>query len=584
MSRAGSTCTATCSGASHSPPPSPPSPPLCLRRRRHSCTPHATVQHPAHRSVRLTPPSPHARPSIAPVAAAAAAGRFPPHANLFSAMLGVGAQMLAIALGVFALALVGLYYPYNRGALLSSCVVLYALTAGIAGYVSGVQYKQMGGNQWVTNVLLCAVLFCGPLLAIFSVLNTVALAYRSTAALPFGTILIIVVLWALVTFPLTVLGVRAPAGGLPSAAVALMLARANRRPAPPPPLLLQRPTHRRGHLIPPKNPPPAPLQSRASPPRTAARTSRRRAGRPSSPGTSRRSPGTAARCRRWRPPASSPSPPSTSSFTTSSPRCGGTRRVPEGGAAAAVCPVFHSVFLHPPARFAPPTSWLHSILPCLSRHSLSFLSSSPFHASPPNLTKPHRTSPPPTTPNPPNLHKPRRRRRQVYTIYSILFIVFIILVIVTAFITVALTYFQLAAEDHRWRAARFAGLLPRGCSPRRAPRRCRSATPWCSLAVVFGLLLSPVCSHAAYAVRPPKTQKNRWWRAFLCGGSTGAFIFGYCFYYYAAKSDMSGLMQTAFFFGYNGLLCYAFFLMLGAIGFRASALFVRHIYRALKCD
>ena len=39
---------------------------------------------------------------------------------------------------------------------------------------------------------------------------------------------------------------------------------------------------------------------------------------------------------------------------------------------------------------------------------------------------------------------------QVYTIYSILFIVFLILLIVTAFITIALTYFQLAVEDHRW--------------------------------------------------------------------------------------------------------------------------------------
>lgn len=38
----------------------------------------------------------------------------------------------------------------------------------------------------------------------------------------------------------------------------------------------------------------------------------------------------------------------------------------------------------------------------------------------------------------------------MYTIYSILFIVFIILLVVTAFITVALTYFQLAVEDHRW--------------------------------------------------------------------------------------------------------------------------------------
>ena len=51
----------------------------------------------------------------------------------------------------------------------------------------------------------------------------------------------------------------------------------------------------------------------------------------------------------------------------------------------------------------------------------------------------------------------------MYTIYSILSLVFVILIIVTAFITIALTYFQLAVEDHGW-----------------------------------------------------------WWRSFLCGGSTGA--------------------------------------------------------------
>ena len=42
-------------------------------------------------------------------------------------------QMLAIALFIFCLSLIGMFYPYNRGALLSACVVLYALTAGIAG-------------------------------------------------------------------------------------------------------------------------------------------------------------------------------------------------------------------------------------------------------------------------------------------------------------------------------------------------------------------------------------------------------------------------------------------------------------------
>ena len=84
--------------------------------------------------------------------------------------------------------------------------VLYALTAGIAGYVAAVTYKVLGGTSWVRNTLLTATLFCGPLLVTFSFLNTVAIVYRSTAALPFGTIVIILVIWAVVTFPLTVLG------------------------------------------------------------------------------------------------------------------------------------------------------------------------------------------------------------------------------------------------------------------------------------------------------------------------------------------------------------------------------------------
>ena len=64
----------------------------------------------------------------------------------------------------------------------------------------------MGGTNWVRNVLATTALFCGPLLVVFAFLNTVAIVYRSTAALPFGTICIIFVIWALITFPLTVLG------------------------------------------------------------------------------------------------------------------------------------------------------------------------------------------------------------------------------------------------------------------------------------------------------------------------------------------------------------------------------------------
>lgn len=60
--------------------------------------------------------------------------------------------------------------------------------------------------QQVRNLLLTGFLFCGPLFLTFSFLNTVAIVYSATAALPFGTILVILLIWALVTSPLLILG------------------------------------------------------------------------------------------------------------------------------------------------------------------------------------------------------------------------------------------------------------------------------------------------------------------------------------------------------------------------------------------
>ncbi|XP_066317750.1 transmembrane 9 superfamily member 3-like isoform X2 [Miscanthus floridulus] len=54
----------------------------------------------------------------------------------------------------------------------------------------------------VRNLLLTGCLFCGPLFLTFCFLNTIAIAYSATAALPFGTIRVIVLIWTLVTFPL----------------------------------------------------------------------------------------------------------------------------------------------------------------------------------------------------------------------------------------------------------------------------------------------------------------------------------------------------------------------------------------------
>ncbi|CAM9119615.1 unnamed protein product [Ascophyllum nodosum] len=112
-----------------------------------------------------------------------------------------------------------------------------------------------------------------------------------------------------------------------------------------------------------------------------------------------------------------------------------------------------------------------------------------------------------------------------YTLFGILILAFLLLLVVCSFITVALLYFQLGREDHRW-----------------------------------------------------------WWRSFFSGGATGLFVYGYSFFYFFNRSDMYGLLQSSIYFGYMAVISYAFFVMLGFVGFISSLAFVKHIYSAVKCD
>ncbi|KAB5560816.1 hypothetical protein DKX38_005773 [Salix brachista] len=132
--------------------------------------------------------------------------RYPKYKSVLAAAVGSGTQLFTLTIFIFLLALVGAFYPYNRGALFTALVVIYALTAGIAGYTAASFFCQLEGTNWVRNLLLTGCLFCGPLFLTFCFLNTVAIAYSATAALPFGTIVVIFLIWALVTTPLLVLG------------------------------------------------------------------------------------------------------------------------------------------------------------------------------------------------------------------------------------------------------------------------------------------------------------------------------------------------------------------------------------------
>lgn len=47
---------------------------------------------------------------------------------------------------------------------------------------------------------------------------------------------------------------------------------------------------------------------------------------------------------------------------------------------------------------------------------------------------------------------------------------------------------------------------------------------------------------------------------------------------------MSGFFQTAFYFGYTTMFCLGLAFACGAVGHLTAALFVRTIYRSVKCD
>jgi len=283
---------------------------------------------------------------------------------------------------ILLLSLVGTFYPGNRGALYTCAIFLYAFTASIAGYVSTKLYLSMDGKKWATNAVLTAIVFAAPLFLVFCVVNSIALSYGSSTALPFQTIAVILLLWALVTFPLTIFGAM------------------------------------RGRIA--ATPFDAPCKTKQA------------------------------------------------------------------------------------LREIPPASWYRS--PLIHLFVAGFLPFSAMYIE---------------------LHYifVSIWGHRVYTLFGILFLAFIMLLIVTAFITVTLTYFQLAAQDYHW-----------------------------------------------------------WWRAFFSGCASGVFMYLYAIFYYYYRSQMSGLLQGAFFFGYTLVMSYAFALMLGAVSYHVASRFVIHIYRSIKVD
>jgi len=308
--------------------------------------------------------------------------RHPQLTLLLAACAGVGMQLLLMAGLVVLLALLDVFDPVKRGNVLTALIVTYALTSGVGGYMSARLYKQLEGTNWVWNIIAAALLLPGPLCVTFAFLNTVAIYYKSTAAVPFSTIMVLLTLYLSVSFPLTLIGGIA---GKNSTGKMEVPCRTKITPRELPSL----PWYRSGWV---------------------------------------------------------------QTFL------------------AGFLP-FSAIYIE-----------LHYIFASIWGHKM-------------------------------------------YTLFGILALAMTMLVLVTAFVTIAFTYFQLIAEDYQW-----------------------------------------------------------WWRSFFSGGSTGIFVFIYCFYYFFHRSEMEGFFQTSFYFGYMATLAYMFVLALGSLGFYSALYFVHYIYGAIKTE
>jgi len=106
-----------------------------------------------------------------------------------------------------------------------------------------------------------------------------------------------------------------------------------------------------------------------------------------------------------------------------------------------------------------------------------------------------------------------------YYVFGFLLLVFFILIVVSICVTIVSTYFLLNSEDYRWH-----------------------------------------------------------WVSFLSSASTAVYVYIYAIYYFIMKTRMSGLLQTAFYFGYMFMFCVGLGIMTGSIGYLGTSVFVRRIF------
>jgi len=125
---------------------------------------------------------------------------------LLAVCCGTGAQLLCMTIFTILFAAMGFLSPANRGALLMAQLLLYVLLGSVAGYTTARLYKTFKGKSWQKATTLTSLGFPGVAFFIFFIMNIIALSQGSSDAVPFTTMLVLLILWFGISTPLVFFG------------------------------------------------------------------------------------------------------------------------------------------------------------------------------------------------------------------------------------------------------------------------------------------------------------------------------------------------------------------------------------------
>ncbi|KAJ7579168.1 endosomal P24A protein [Mycena floridula] len=132
--------------------------------------------------------------------------RTPSQPLALAVMVGNGAQLCSMVGITLVFALLGFLSPSNRGSLATVMMVCWTFFGGIGGYVSSRVYSSLGGTNKRKNAFLTATILPTIIFVVVFLLDLFLITAGSSGAVPFGTMLAIVLLWFGISAPLSTIG------------------------------------------------------------------------------------------------------------------------------------------------------------------------------------------------------------------------------------------------------------------------------------------------------------------------------------------------------------------------------------------